>query len=344
MCFSRTSFSKIGYQKQRIDSTPSWRNCLVRIEIDGNKLNHLYKSHPVNYFIDNNDSKIRKYTDGLNPNVDYKQIARLQMHEYEDRLLSNKSMIKNANYYIKRVDILINRKLLTHANMEKRFKMFGDVLLVQNNIDKNKIFIYDNVDSFNKMSIKDGALVKNAINDELLSNKERIKTNYNDELSESCLSHIGNALAVVSAYNSKNELETVNYLIDKYGLINHKKILLEIADDTLDKIHGSYDAIDTIMRYISLTKTNFKNGGLWVYAVIVDEMFNDFCKNMSLEYKNIQSYMRAFYLYYYSKEEGLKITPKYKNILTFILSNNNKIGFNNFLKCVNKRVEEIKNM
>lgn len=348
MCFSRTSYSNTGYQKQRLDSSSSsWKNCLVRIEIDGNKLNYLYKSHPINYFIDNDDDKIKPYLNGLNPNVDYKQIARQQMHEYEDRLLSNKNIIKNANYYIKRVDILIDRKLLTHKLMLNKHKMFGDILFNNKSIDNDKIFVYDDVISFNKMSM-DGALTKNSINKELLLIKDKIKTNYENILSEGCLKHIGNALAVVTAYYSwnysQNEKEIISELIDKYGFSQYKKELLNISINVLYNLYNNYSYIDKIIGFLSMSKPNFKNGGLWKYGILVDEMINDYCKYMNISYRTISLFIKGNYLAINSDEDNIRITPRYEKIINYINKQVENELYGVFLDCNNNKVNELKNM
>ena len=54
LCFSRTPSTLVGYQLMRIYGTKNeWSNSLVRIEIDGNRLNMNYKGSAVNFFIDN---------------------------------------------------------------------------------------------------------------------------------------------------------------------------------------------------------------------------------------------------------------------------------------------------
>jgi hypothetical protein len=63
MCFSRTPSSLMGYVAMRRDKTGgfTWKQTLVRMEIDGTKLNANYKGMPVNYFNDKNLDKINHY-------------------------------------------------------------------------------------------------------------------------------------------------------------------------------------------------------------------------------------------------------------------------------------------
>lgn len=65
MCFSRTPSSLVGYVAMRRNKTGNftWGQTLVRMEIDGTKLNANYKGMPVNYFNNKKLDKINHYTD-----------------------------------------------------------------------------------------------------------------------------------------------------------------------------------------------------------------------------------------------------------------------------------------
>lgn len=63
MCFSRTPSSLAGYVSMRRNKTGgiNWKQTLVRIEVDGEKLSSNFKGMPVNYFNDKHLPKINHY-------------------------------------------------------------------------------------------------------------------------------------------------------------------------------------------------------------------------------------------------------------------------------------------
>lgn len=89
MSFTRTKSTKSGY------GTKFRRPNSVRITFDGTKLNNNYKFLPIDYW-------------------QYPKTPELMLQqsgdETEDRLVSDKDSIPNANKYIKRVDMFVNDK------------------------------------------------------------------------------------------------------------------------------------------------------------------------------------------------------------------------------------------
>ena len=107
---------------------------VVRLELDGNKLNQRYKGKPIDYW-----GKNFRNSDNF---------------EMEDRLLSNEPEIYPASDYIKRVDIFIN------PNNEVQVKYAKNILSILSSFYENKTFVYDNANDFNRQS-------NNTINDAL---------------------------------------------------------------------------------------------------------------------------------------------------------------------------------
>lgn len=185
LSLSRTASSAVGYQRMRISGTGrQWSSALVRIELDGRLLNSSFKGSPQNYFTDADDSKIKhdgvvysivpgkttlqkkelnRYAkqaetdskgDFIVPRgrpskhgyTDYKMLDRNQMHEYEDRLVSNSPEIKNADKYIVRIDILMRRKW-TDAGI---FAQVGEIIRRYG----KKVHIYNSEVAFNSFNVR----------------------------------------------------------------------------------------------------------------------------------------------------------------------------------------------
>ena len=141
MCFTRQRDGRVGFADGHN----------VRIEIDGNLLNQLYKGKPVNFFGSNGGknrymSNLEKYDDYYIYHNDMDDDIKFQHYtESEDRLFSNNPMIPNAKKYIKRIDILIENET---------FNPIYDWLLVKSDF-RNIIHIYDNKNDFNLINGKD---------------------------------------------------------------------------------------------------------------------------------------------------------------------------------------------
>ena len=228
MCFSRTKSPDVGYAYQRLLLTKYWQSCLVRLEIDGNKLNNLYKAHPVNYFINDNDDKIKKYDKGLNPNVDYKQIARQQMYEYEDRLLSTKPFINNVNKYIKRVDILVKPRIFTDGRCAGLKSNIEYIINGNTSIETGKIYVYTDKIAFNH-----GDITK-ALPKEKFINPNGNQTSISLQLSESALKPIASIINILCFSETQKPKK---YLIQKYGFSDYTEKLLELCDSQNSVIH-----------------------------------------------------------------------------------------------------------
>ena len=376
MCFSRTSNTEVGYQYARIND--AWKTCVVRLELDSDKLNALFKAHPINYFIDDNDKKINadmlgdikkpewldkekekkpKWHDSVDaetlrksqeirkmPNInnvyhDEKATNRQRSYEYEDRLLSKTNVIRNASNFIKRIDILISKDFATHGKLDSKRQMLGDIIH-NNNVDINKINIYNNINDFNRMSMNvDGALKKNLINDVVFNNKN-IKGGYDASLRDNNLTYISYVLSFCVAYNAYGyEEKVMSYLIDKYGLSDYKNVLLEKGLQAINKMYNDYSEQSKSLAFVmSRYKNSFKTSVGWRYRALIDQLLSDFYK-----YLNINDKTRNLYLSTLNRlMHNLKITSRYSEIVKIISYNENNDSYSNFLHCVNKNVEDIK--
>ena len=284
MCFSRTKSSQLGYAFQRMNSSKTWQSCLVRFEIDGDKLNHLYKAHPVNYFIDNNDDKIHLYTKGTNPNVDYKQIARQQMMEYEDRLLSVKPFIKNAAQYIKRVDVLIKPQALMDGRSASIIATLGYMLQNSQYINPNIITLYANEDAFNRMDSKQ------CISKDIILKKYRQDKVQNDKLTPILLNVIATSINLVCFGETDND-KIKSYLLQKYGFGEYVQQILEACQQPSNQIN--IDNISIRKANMERFKPNFKQQGNWKFVVFMDEMFNNFTQILNINYNEISTYKKC---------------------------------------------------
>jgi hypothetical protein len=199
----------MGYVSMRREKTGgvNWKQSLVRIEVDGDKLNSNYKGMPVNYFNDKGLDKINHYLKNkkgeeretftgryggvystdmdvkaldrngnivdktlhrYNPHaddkrdprgkkrsqvsVDYGVIDRNQMHEYEDRLMSNKEYITKVKErgFIKRIDIYLCKNILDGNIKASRdiLYMVDEIISIYGDI----VHIYDNFSSFENVN------------------------------------------------------------------------------------------------------------------------------------------------------------------------------------------------
>ena len=284
MCFSRTKSSQLGYALQRMTSSKSWQACTVRFEIDGEKLNHLYKAHPINYFIDNDDKKIRPYTKGMNPTVDYKQIARQQMMEYEDRLLSTKPFIKNAAQYIKRIDVLIKPQALVDGRSAPILSTLWYILQNSKYINPDIIRAYADENAFNRMDDE------KCIPKDMIMKKYRQDKVQNEDLSQKSLNVIASTINLI-CFAEPNSDEIKRYLLKKYGFDEYLSQILEICNQPTSQI--TIDNAATRKGYIEQHQTNLKRQGNWKFVVFINEMLKNFAQSMGIDYSQIPAYKKC---------------------------------------------------
>lgn len=82
------------------------------------------------------------------PKVDYQELERNRLSEYEDRIYSFNEYVPNANRYIRRIDILLSPRML---------KQYNVLVMVNKIISKygvDKVFVFDSQIAFNSMNIR----------------------------------------------------------------------------------------------------------------------------------------------------------------------------------------------
>lgn len=113
---------------------------LVRLEFDGNLLNNSFKGKPVNYHYRHN--KFNKLHKMFSPE------ELVVFRQSEDRLLSNKYKIENADKYIKRIDVLFpENEIFKTGKFNKTAKYLAYLLL--NGTFKDKMNVFFNVNDYN---------------------------------------------------------------------------------------------------------------------------------------------------------------------------------------------------
>lgn len=296
MCFSRSSSSKQGYPLMRRNgkSGSTWRTCLVRMEIDGDKLNNLYKAHAVNYYED------------------------IKLTEFEDRLLSRNGIIKNASQYIKRVDILVNKNIFNNKLMYNRLQMLYQIYFNNKIIPQNKIFIYNNENDFNKMSIN-GVLTKNSINNLVNSYKDGMDVNYKPKLTNPLLKSFVVAINLVCYGEQKNNA-ILSYLIDKYGFNEYKNEIYNL-------LNNQNENFDSMIGYIKMTQPNFKKYGFYKYGFNIIKMIQDYCKIYGLQFLEIVNFKKTVYRIINNE----RLTKKHLKYITLFKESKENNFFNDFL-------------
>lgn len=145
----------------------------VRFELDGMAINQRYKGFPVDFLRMTNNSNIlvnagvgkfvTKKVNGklVNQYVETNPENRITQNETEDRIVSDKSYIDNADKYIRRVDILLNPNILNSngKSIHDVFARIGDILRSKVG---NRVFLYDNEKDF------DTVHSTHSVNDEFL--------------------------------------------------------------------------------------------------------------------------------------------------------------------------------
>lgn len=323
ICFSRTKSPDVGYPSQRLLKSNSWQVCLVRLEIDGEKLNYLYKAHPVNYYVNDDDPKIQVYSQGLNKNVDYKQIARQQMYEYEDRLLSNRPVINNANKYIKRIDILIKPLALKNGNYSRIISKIGQLI----NLEPNKIFIYVDKNAFNKSDDR------KALSHQLFLNGQQQNT-MQLQLTTTLLKPIASLINIVCFSETQN-VQVKKTLIKKYGFGEYMEELLYLCNTKEATI--TTENINSQLSFVSMCKPNFKRSSNWRYVVLMEEMLNDYIKSCGISYGDICNYKKSKY----NLVHGYPLNKKQLVFKEKCEENIQQFAFNNFLKVNNKNIKDV---
>ena len=140
---AKTGFPLLCYSTNNFNE----RNSLVRIKLDGNKLNNSYKAKRV--FLYKN-----KTHDDLKQGYKYIKDDILKHDHLEDRIITNKNIIENSKKYILEIDVII--KEINYAKKDEilLLKKLADENNIKINLYKNNFFEKFNNNDY-KYSIKD---------------------------------------------------------------------------------------------------------------------------------------------------------------------------------------------
>jgi hypothetical protein len=225
MSFTRTKSTKSGYGTKFINPNA------VRITFDGTKLNNNYKFLPVDYW------GYEKTLDIMNrPSTD----------ETEDRLVSDKESIPNANKYIKRIDVFIDKDGVVKDILDNSKKLGID------------IYFYDNLKDF-----------------EIGNSNKLITPNIKIEGEEESVynKYIDYELLGILSYNNHN---IIPILKDK--IVNLDMSLIEEYHEKL-KIHLKYESeFDDIRIHITQSLNSLKNHSNPINRFIVFEIGKEYKK------------------------------------------------------------------
>ena len=188
----------------------------------------------------NTRGRVPKEKQGL-PKIDYKELERNRLSEYEDRIYSNTPYIKNADKYIKRIDIFLSNKSL------KQYNVLVMINKIINRYGYNNVFVYDSQIAFNSVNIR-GQISKNSLN---LPQYSDIGTNniYNSQM----------ALEEVKFEIKNSDIDALSTIIAMAAFLPNfsnenfirriKKICHEVGLDNWDFYDKHFDYTNQIIQY-----------------------------------------------------------------------------------------------
>ncbi|MBR6517658.1 MAG: hypothetical protein IKT40_12575 [Bacilli bacterium] len=236
------------------------RNKNVRITLDGDLLNNRYSGGAVDYW-GKSMGKQSYYDKEKYNKVDYYQ----PNTENEDRLYSDEPIIRNANRYIKRIDILFKNK-----NNDNRLSYIYHILLSGLS---DRIFVYDNEDDFNYQT-------KNTINNEITNNHSLYDNIPNSMAHKDSvfygIAHILSFFILIDSLNGGDYKAYCAKMLKKYGLGNYINNILGKVNIYMNINHFDTTTLDGI-------RTNDVSGEIYEKSFI---MLRDFLRERG--YNNIQ--------------------------------------------------------
>jgi len=244
----------------------------ARIVFDGRKLSYNFKGIPVNYW-------------GSTVKSDPKYVS---MFEYEDRLVTDKSVIENIKKYIIRIEVLCENR--------DKYKFIKKLIEICRNKNVD-IFVYGNK--------KDMVRGINTINDEIMNSDEEENNQELNRYDSGDNKGLAAKLAALILYDN-SYIDNSNYhkLMEDLDIFFNK-----FAIEGVDKNYASkqmeyifYGSIDFLPSLFADLHNFFKSGGSGSIRKIIDYLVKDMRR---VGANNIESY------YTYKVE---KIKPKIKNI------------------------------
>lgn len=268
----------------------------------------------------------------INRNIDYGEVVRTRMSEYEDRLFSNSPVIDQAVKYIKRVDILLNSRTINNkfyiAAINKIYTNLNGFAETYNSSNDKKerrisspqINIYTDKVSFNSLNVQNAKTLLNKRYKPFINGKDFFQgTNgfsvikYSlpiQEIMAICELMVG--IAFQPDFTIQSFDDNIKYLIRRLGLDAWDEYdgVRDYSSFILDKCHNLLNNIDTYYR---------KNFNSWALLVSgfqykhqgsekIIKMFNDINKLANIESINFAK------KYGYSKPVSIfsTLSRKYK--------------------------------
>jgi hypothetical protein len=225
LSLSRTPSLKLGF----IDKAAANRGSVARIVFDGRKLNSDFSSIPVDYWGD----KARRF-------------------EYEDRIVTDKPVIKGIKKYILRVEI-ITSKVESYPYYKKVIELCEDIGIA--------CFAYANE--------SDLRLKRNLINNEILDNDAGITNDYIPSFREGPYDYLLAFLFIDKKYqNDSGSLRhDIEYFIIKHDL-EEQKIDIDKVKEIINRLFWSDRDVISVIE--AKMHTYFKHGGGGKFRVILN--------------------------------------------------------------------------
>lgn len=249
----------------------------ARIELDGDKFNNNFRGKPIDYWGDSM-GKQSYYRKG---NSDFSSKQHHIDAESEDRIFSRNQAIYNASDYIRRIDIICDNK----NDLQTDYVIH--ILYNAGRNFYNKIFVYDNINDFNKQS-------ENTINSELLHSERAMellyhtptdsitKKNYNDEIVQ--------ILQVIFA----GEVDVKNYdmeaakILKKYGL--EKYITKKLFSDLRNGYYSFQNLVSILKDKLYTFSRHPNEEGSKILKIFTDYLYNHNIKT----YRELIKYKSQF--------------------------------------------------
>lgn len=252
MCFSRTPSSLAGYVSMRREKTGgiTWKQSLVRMEIDGDKLNANYKGMPVNYFNDKNLDKINHYlkdAKGRKRETVKGRYGGVYSTDMDVKVLDDKGNIRTKTMH----------RYTPHADdkLDPRGKKRSQVTVDYGVIDRNQMSEYEDRLFSNK------PYIKNIIESDIIKRVDIFlcrdiigrKNKYSDDvlyMVDEIIKVFGDKVHIFDNFSSFEGMNIVNS-IDGYDF---KKQYLEVSQEEYASGHDEINP-DEISLYPSEVRT-----------------------------------------------------------------------------------------
>ena len=262
MCFSRTPSSLVGYVGMRRNYTggKTWKQTIVRIEVDGEKIMANYKGMPVDYYINKNDPKIDHYYEFDDDKNKINTVKGRYGNEYSKRMFVN-TLTPDGKIKQRQIN-----RYTPHADdkLDPRGKKKSQVTVDYGVIDRNQTREYEDRIFSNKefiTNIKERGYIKR-IDIYISKNVLNRKTDFSNDaffMIDEILKIFGN---LVHIYDNFSSFESMN--INKSLPIGEK-----IKDKYMELSQNDYLSTHSQINKENLSLSQKELGTLVKYAVVL---------------------------------------------------------------------------